>query len=106
MDSGGQAQGAAGSGGNRNTSGGSGGSSGAAISGEYSGFNVTINNNGTIQGDTNATGVWITLQTRFLCYNIEYYIMTTEFELIREYRGAFTVEECKFIDFIENFDQA
>ena len=32
--------------------------------------------------------------------------MTTEFDLIRRYRGAFSEEECKrFIDFIENFDQ-
>ena len=32
--------------------------------------------------------------------------MTTEFDLIRRYRGAFTEQECKkFIDFIENFDQ-
>ena len=54
--SGGQASGGAGSGGNRNTSGGSGGSSGAAIR-RISGYSVTINNNGTIQGDTNATGV-------------------------------------------------
>ena len=32
--------------------------------------------------------------------------MTTEFDLIRRYRGAFSEEECnKFIDFIENFDK-
>ena len=32
--------------------------------------------------------------------------MTTEFDLIRRYRGAFTEQQCnKFIDFIENFDQ-
>ena len=32
--------------------------------------------------------------------------MTTEFDLIRRYRGAFTAEECeKFIEFIENFDK-
>ena len=54
--SGGQASGGAGGGGNRSTSGGSGGSSGAAIR-RISGYSVTINNNGTIQGDTNATGV-------------------------------------------------
>jgi len=54
--SGGQASGAAGSGGNRNTSGGGGGSSGAAIR-RISGYAVTINNNGTIQGATDATGV-------------------------------------------------
>ena len=31
--------------------------------------------------------------------------MTTEFELIRRYRGAFTSEECdKLIDYIDNFD--
>ena len=54
--SGGQASGGAGGGGNRSTSGGSGGSSGAAIR-RISGYSVTINNSGTIQGDTNATGV-------------------------------------------------
>ena len=53
---GGQASGGAGSGQNRNTSGGSGGSSGAAIR-RISGYAVTINNNGTIQGATDATGV-------------------------------------------------
>ena len=32
--------------------------------------------------------------------------MTTEFDLIRRYRGAFTEDECnKFIDFIERFDK-
>ena len=54
--SGGQASGGAGGGQNRNTSGGSGGASGAAIR-RISGYNVTINNNGTIQGSTSATGV-------------------------------------------------
>ncbi len=57
--SGGQAQGGAGSGGrgfSQGGSGGSGGASGAAIR-RISGFNVTINNSGTVQGDTNATGV-------------------------------------------------
>ena len=54
--SGGQAQGNAGGGQSRNTSGGSGGANGAAIR-RISGYNVTINNSGTIQGDTNATGV-------------------------------------------------
>ena len=54
--SGGQATSNAGSGGSNQTSGGSGGSSGAAIR-RISGYSVTINNNGTIQGDTNATGV-------------------------------------------------
>ena len=54
--SGGQASGNAGSGGNRNTSGGSGGGNGAAIR-RTSGFSVTINNSGSIQGDQNATGV-------------------------------------------------
>ena len=53
---GGQASGGAGGGQSRNTSGGNGGSSGAAIR-RISGYSVTINNNGTIQGDTNATGV-------------------------------------------------
>ena len=47
---------AAGGGGNRSTSGGSGGSSGDAIR-RISGYSVTINNSGTIQGDTNATGI-------------------------------------------------
>ena len=54
-----QAQGGAGSGGrgfSQGGSGGAGGASGAAIR-RISGFNVTINNNGTIQGDTNATGI-------------------------------------------------
>ena len=46
----------AGGGGNSQTSGGSGGASGAAIR-RISGYNVTINNSGTIQGDTGATGV-------------------------------------------------
>jgi hypothetical protein len=54
--SGGQAQGNAGGGQSRNTAGGSGGANGAAIR-RISGYNVTINNSGTIQGDTNATGV-------------------------------------------------
>ena len=54
--SGGQAQGNAGGGQSRNTSGGSGGANGAAIR-RIAGYNVTINNSGTIQGDTNATGV-------------------------------------------------
>ncbi|MEC8550993.1 MAG: hypothetical protein VXY93_10890 [Pseudomonadota bacterium] len=54
--SGGQASGSAGSGQSRQTSGGSGGGDGAAIR-RISGYSVTINNNGTIQGDTNATGV-------------------------------------------------
>ena len=32
--------------------------------------------------------------------------MTTEFELIRRYRGAFTSEECdKLIDYIDNFEK-
>ena len=32
--------------------------------------------------------------------------MTTEFDLIRRYRGAFSEDECKkFIDFIESFDK-
>tara|TARA_Y100001937_G_scaffold9685_1_gene11923 strand:- start:5598 stop:6581 length:984 start_codon:yes stop_codon:yes gene_type:complete len=43
-------------GGNSQASGGSGGGNGAAIR-RNSGFSVTINNNGTIQGDTSATGV-------------------------------------------------
>jgi len=54
--SGGQASGSAGGGQNRNTSGGPGGGDGAAIR-RISGYNVTINNNGTIQGSTSATGV-------------------------------------------------
>ena len=54
--SGGQSSSNAGSGGNRNTSGGSGGGNGAAIR-RTSGFSVTINNSGSIQGDQNATGV-------------------------------------------------
>ena len=53
---GGQAQGGAGGGQSRDTGGGGAGSSGAAIR-RNSGFSVTINNSGTIQGDTNATGV-------------------------------------------------
>ena len=54
--SGGQAGGAAGGGGGSQTGGGSGGASGAAIR-RNSGFSVTINNSGTIQGSTTATGV-------------------------------------------------
>ena len=54
--SGGQASGGAGSGQNRNTSGGSGGANGAAIR-RISGYNVTINNNGSITGSTTDTGV-------------------------------------------------
>ena len=54
--SGGQASSNAGNGGNGNTAGGSGGGNGAAIR-RNSGFNVTINNSGTIQGSTTATGV-------------------------------------------------
>ena len=54
--SGGQASGSAGSGQSRNTSGGSGGGDGAAIR-RISGYNVTINNNGSITGSTTATGV-------------------------------------------------
>ena len=54
--SGGQASSNAGSGGNGNTSGGSGGGNGAAIR-RTSGFNVTINNSGTVTGSTSATGV-------------------------------------------------
>ena len=54
--SGGQAQGNAGGGAGSSTAGGSGGANGAAIR-RISGYNVTINNSGTIQGDTNATGV-------------------------------------------------
>ncbi len=54
--SGGQASGNAGAGGNNNTSGGSGGGNGAAIR-RISGYNVTINNSGTITGSTSATGV-------------------------------------------------
>ena len=53
--SGGQAQGGAGNGSNAENSGGQGGASGAAIR-RTSGFSVSINNSGTIQGDTNATG--------------------------------------------------
>tara|TARA_B100000524_G_scaffold152690_1_gene77390 strand:+ start:190 stop:1173 length:984 start_codon:yes stop_codon:yes gene_type:complete len=53
--SGGQAQGGAGGGQSRDTGGGGGGASGAAIR-RTSGFSVSINNSGTIQGDTNATG--------------------------------------------------
>ena len=54
--SGGQASSNAGSGGNNNTSGGSGGGNGAAIR-RISGYNVTINNSGSITGSTSATGV-------------------------------------------------
>ena len=54
--SGGQASGGAGGGGSSQTGGGSGGASGAAIR-RISGYNVTINNSGTIQGDTGATDV-------------------------------------------------
>ena len=54
--SGGQASGGAGGGSGSQTGGGSGGASGAAIR-RNSGFSVTLNNSGTIQGDTNATGV-------------------------------------------------
>ena len=54
--SGGQASSNAGAGGNNNTAGGAGGGNGAAIR-RISGYNVTINNNGTIQGSTSATGV-------------------------------------------------
>ena len=54
--SGGQASGGAGGGQNRNTSGGSGGANGAAIR-RISGYNVSINNNGSITGSTTATGV-------------------------------------------------
>ena len=53
--SGGQAQGGAGGGQSRDTGGGGGGASGAAIR-RTSGFSVSINNNGTIQGSTTATG--------------------------------------------------
>ena len=54
--SGGQPGVNAGGGQNRATSGGSGGSNGAAIR-RISGYNVTINNSGTIQGGTTDTGV-------------------------------------------------
>ena len=54
--SGGQFGSNAGSGQNRATSGGGGGSNGAAIR-RISGYNVTINNSGTIQGGTTDTGV-------------------------------------------------
>ena len=54
--SGGQASGNAGGGQNRNTSGGNGGANGAAIR-RISGYNVTINNNGSITGSTTDTGV-------------------------------------------------
>ena len=54
--SGGQASGNAGAGGNNNTSGGPGGGNGAAIR-RISGYNVTINNSGSITGSTSATGV-------------------------------------------------
>ena len=53
---GGQAQGGAGGGQSRDTGGGGAGASGAAIR-RNSGFSVTINNSGTIQGSTTATGV-------------------------------------------------
>ena len=53
--SGGQAHGAAGAGNNAENSGGAGGASGAAIR-RTSGFSVTVNNSGTIQGSTTATG--------------------------------------------------
>ena len=43
-------------GGGGNAGGGSAGGNGAAIR-RTSGFSVTINNNGTIAGDTNATGI-------------------------------------------------
>ena len=52
---GGQAQGGAGGGQSRDTGGGGAGASGAAIR-RTSGFSVSINNNGTIQGSTTATG--------------------------------------------------
>ena len=54
--SGGQAQGGAGGGGTAENGGGQGGASGAAIR-RNSGFSVTINNSGTVQGSTSATGV-------------------------------------------------
>ena len=54
--SGGQASSNAGGGGSNQTSGGSGGGNGAAIR-RTSGFSVTINNSGSIQGSQNATGV-------------------------------------------------
>ena len=54
--SGGDAQGNAGNGGGSQTGGGSGGGNGAAIR-RTSGFNVTINNSGTVAGSTTATGV-------------------------------------------------
>ena len=53
---GGQFGEAANNGGSSQAGGGSGGGDGAAIR-RVSGFSVTINNNGTIQGDQNATGV-------------------------------------------------
>ena len=53
---GGQFGEAANGGGSAQAGGGSGGGDGAAIR-RVSGFSVTINNNGTIQGDQNATGV-------------------------------------------------
>ena len=53
---GGQFGEAANNGGSSQAGGGSGGGDGAAIR-RTSGFSVTINNNGTIQGDQNATGV-------------------------------------------------
>ena len=53
---GGQFGEAANSGGSSQAGGGSGGGDGAAIR-RTSGFSVTINNNGTIAGDTNATGI-------------------------------------------------
>ena len=52
---GGQAQGGAGGGQSRDTGGGGAGASGAAIR-RTSGFSVSINNSGTIQGSTTATG--------------------------------------------------
>ena len=54
--SGGQAQGGAGAGNNAENRGRAGGASGAAIR-RNSGFSVTINNSGTVQGSTSATGV-------------------------------------------------
>ena len=54
--SGGQAQGGAGAGNNAENSGGAGGASGAAIR-RTSGFSVSVNNSGTINGSTTATGV-------------------------------------------------
>ena len=51
-----KASGNAGAGGNNNTSGGPGGGNGAAIR-RISGYNVTINNSGSITGSTTDTGV-------------------------------------------------